>query len=132
MSKNKGNSAETVAADGAVNFTLNKHGVHPASNPNRTSYTIPGNPGNLVIFNSLFADGVAPDTLTLSVPVVSPKADNKEAKAAAAAARVIERAEKAAAREAARLEKARLKAEKAAAVIAAAQAKIDAAAATKQ
>jgi hypothetical protein len=88
----------------STNFTLVKHMSHPNG---RTSYTIPGVSGNLVIFNKLFASGIAPDSLTLDVAVAEPVekvdkaleiANKAAAKAEAAAKRLAEQTAKAAAK----------------------------------
>jgi hypothetical protein len=73
----------------AANFTavINKH--HPNG---RTSYVIPGRTGNIVIFDSLFEGGVAPESITLDAQLVAPlvkvdKAAEKAARLQAAADR---------------------------------------------
>lgn len=108
-----------------MNSTITLHrGDHPG---NRSSYTIPGNAGNVVFFNTLFANGVAPDTITLDCEMVEPKADVKTAKAEAAAAKAIEKAAKAQAKIEAQQAKATAKAAKAAEALAKAKAKVEAA-----
>ena len=114
MSKNKNSELG--------NFTLVKHMSHPNG---RTSYTIEGVTGNLVIFNNLFADGLPPDTLTLNVRVADPVA--KVDKTAEKAERAAERATKAAERLAAQQAKATERAEKTKLAAEAALAKVAAA-----
>lgn len=107
------------------NHTVKLHrGDHPQ---NRSSYTIDGQPGNVVFFNTLFKNGVPPATITFDVEMVAPKADAKEAKAAAAAQKAIEKAAKAEAKIKAAAAKAEAKAAKAAKILADAKAKIEAA-----
>lgn len=131
MSKNKGNSAVAeveisnllTSEVGAANYTLTMHRAdHPG---NRSGYSIPGHPGNMVIFNSLFKDGVPPATLTLNVELVAPKADNKQAKLEAQALKAAEKIAKAQAKAEAAAAKVIEKQEKAAAALAAAQAKVE-------
>lgn len=86
-------ATEVVVPVVEQNFTLKQHMSHPNG---RTSYTIPGVSGNLVIFNSLFAGGIAPPELTLNVAVQSPVA--KVDKSAEKAAKLEEKAIKAAAK----------------------------------
>lgn len=79
-----------------ANRTAIFHSMHPKTGPaSRCSYTIPGVAGNIVIFLSMFKDGVAPPTLTLDVDLAEPKIDNKQAKAEAAALKAQEKAIKA-------------------------------------
>jgi hypothetical protein len=119
-------SVDTTVVTG--NRVATFHSFHPRTGvASRASYTIPGVAGNIVIFLSMFADGVAPPTLTLDADLAMPKADGKQAKAEAAALKAIEKAEKVSAKIAAQAAKAEEKAAKAQAVLDAAQAKIDAA-----
>lgn len=149
MAKNRGNNgeatAETTGAQGEAqpqvasetqapvteNHTLHFKRNHPQ---NRASYGIPGVPGIVVVQRDLVA-GTTPFTsqtdlagmpATIEVPflLVSPKVDNKQAKAEAAAAKAKEKAEKAAAKVEEQRRKAEEKAEKAKAALAAAQAKL--------
>ena len=133
MAKNQnGNTVETAApaTTEQVNFTVQLHRAdHPG---NRSSYTIEGQSGNIVFFNSLFKNGIPPQTLTLSVEMVQPKASNKAEKEAAAIAKAAEKAKKVQAKLDAQAVKAEEKAKKAAdaiakanAVVAAAQAAVE-------
>lgn len=126
-------AGDTTAAP-AANYVLTFKRNHPQD---RCSYGIAGNPGIVVFQRGLIKGalpftsntdlGGLPATITLSCELVQPKADNKTAKAEAAAAKAAEKAAKAAAKiEAAQL-KAAEKAAKAQAALAAAQAKIAAA-----
>jgi hypothetical protein len=124
MKKNQ-DAAETQAIEVLANRTMQYHSQHPKVGvASRVSYTIPGIPGNLVIFLSMFKDGIAPPTLTLDCDLALPKADNKTAKAEAAAAKAQERSDKAAARVAAAAEKLEAKRLKAEEALAAAKAKV--------
>jgi hypothetical protein len=127
--KRNGNTdtVETQVAATSGNFVLTlKRADHPG---NRSSYGVPGNHGNVVFFNTLFANGVPPATITLDVALVDQQA--KVDKSAEAAAKAIEKAEKLAAKLAAQQAKAierQAKAEKAMeaakARVAAAEAKV--------
>lgn len=70
---------QEIPAVPAANFTLKRHMSHPNG---RTSYTIEGQKGNLVIFDSLFMDA-PPAELVLNVEVkpVIPKVDKSLEKA---------------------------------------------------
>ena len=119
---------ETPVAEIGANRTAMFHSFHPrVGTPSRASYTIPGVPGNIVIFLSMFADGVAPPSLTLDCLLAEPKTDNKSARAEAAALKAAERAAKAQARLEASQLKATERAAKAQAAADAAMAKIAAA-----
>jgi len=102
-----------------LTFHKNHKGIY-------SSFRMPGNRGSVNITNSLFIDGVIPQTIqvTCLVPegteVAAPDAAEK---AAAAAAVAQERAEKAAAKAEARVAKANAVAEKAQAAAAAALAR---------
>lgn len=126
--KRNGNtdSVETPVVEtptAAVNYTLTlKRADHPG---NRSSYHIAGQSGNVVFFNTLFANGVPPATITLDVAMVSPTV--KVDKSVEAAAKLIEKAEKAAAKLAAQQAKAVEKQAKADAALAAAKARVEAA-----
>jgi len=130
MKKNNDAAAVSeIPVEVLANRTLQFHSQHPRTGvASRVSYTIPGVSGNVVIFLSMFKDGIAPPTLTLDCDLALPKADNKTAKAEAAALKAQERAEKAAARVAAQAEKAEARRVKAEEALAAAKAKIAAAA----
>lgn len=117
---------ETVQTEG--NRVLTFHSLHPKANPNRASYTIAGRPGNLVIFLSLFADGVAPPTLTLDSLMVTPQVKmGAPEKEAAKLAKQLERAQKAEARIAAATAKAEERKKKAEEALAKARATVAAA-----
>lgn len=108
-----------------ANRTAIFHSPHPKTGvASRVSYTIPGVPGNIVIFLSMFKDGIAPPTLTLDVDLAEPKPDGKQAKAEAAALKAQEKAEKAQARLVAQQAKAVEIAAKAQAALEAAKAKL--------
>lgn len=119
MAKNRGgNGAETAEATSPAseaqpsqsesqtaagpNYVLHFKRNHPQD---RASYGIPGVPGIVVIQRGLIAGTTPftsntdlagmPATITLDALLVSPKADNKTAKAEAAAAKLAERARKA-------------------------------------
>lgn len=142
MSKNKGNgggqdnSVEGTAANvesaapGTVgpNFVLTYRRDHPGD---RCSYGIAGNAGIVVFDKGLFKDGVAPPTITLDCEMVPVKADNKTAKAEAAAAKLAEKAAKAQAKIEAATARAAEKAVKAQEAAAKAQAKAEAVAKAK-
>jgi hypothetical protein len=68
----------TVAEVPEPNFTatLNRND-HPG---NRSTYVIQGTPGCIVVKNSLFANGIAPQTISLDVELVAPKAKASTAK----------------------------------------------------
>lgn len=118
------------------NFTLHFKRNHPQD---RASYGIPGVPGIVVIQRGMvrgttpFASTTdlagMPATITVSVELASPKADNKSAKAEAQAAKLAERAEKAKAKAEAQAAKLLEKQQKAQAALEAAKAKADAVAA---
>lgn len=135
MAKNPSNTAvetveSTTPAQTGTNYTLKLHRAdHPG---NRSSYTIEGHAGNVVFFNTLFANGIPPATLTLDAQLVFPKPSNKEAAAAAKAEKQRLAAIKAQEKLDAQAAKAKEKADKAAAAIAKAQATIAAAAATQE
>lgn len=79
------------------NMRLTYRREHPG---NRCSYGIAGNSGIVVFDKGLFAGSdqpgfTAPATITLDCEMVQPKADNKTAKAEAAAVKLAERAAKA-------------------------------------
>lgn len=115
--------AETPVAG---NRTVLFHSPHPRTGPaSRVSYTIPGVSGNVVIFLSMFKDGVAPKSITFDCELAEPviKADST-AKAEAAAAKAVERAAKAQARVDAASAKATERAAKAQAALDAAKAKL--------
>ena len=114
------------------------HRNHPQ---NRASYVIPGQSGligvqrDLIVGTTPFTSNTdlagMPPTITLGVELVQPKADQSEAKAAAAAAKLVAKAEKATAKLAASQAKAVERQAKADAALAAVKAKVDAAAAPK-
>lgn len=111
-----------------ANRTLTFHSQHPRTGEaDRVSYVIPGVSGNLVVFKSLFKDGIAPPTLTLDVDLAEPKPVVD--KAAEKAARDIERATKLQEKQAASAVKAEEKRVKAEAALAAARKKVAEAAA---
>jgi hypothetical protein len=126
-------AVETTVAS-AANYTLTFKRNHPQD---RCSYGIAGNPGIVVFQRGLFVGaqpftsntdlGGLPNTITLSCEMVQPKADNKTAKAEAAAVKAVEKAAKAEAKIVAAQAKAAEKAAKATAALAAAQVKIAAA-----
>jgi hypothetical protein len=128
-------SGETPAA--TVNFTLVFKRNHPQ---NRASYGVPGVPGLVVIQRDLVAGttpvegqanvntlGGMPEFITVSMPLVSPRSDNKAAKAEAAAAKLAERAAKAQAKADQQAAKLAEKKAKADAALEAAKAKVEAA-----
>lgn len=118
-------AVETTAVAEKANRTAFFHSPHPkVGQASRVSYTIPGVSGNIVIFLSMFKDGVAPPTLTFDVDLAEPKADGKQAKAEAAALKAQEKAEKAQARLVAQQEKAVAIAAKAQQALDAAKAKV--------
>lgn len=123
MAKNK-TATETVASD--TNNTLTYRRDHPG---NRCSYGIAGVPGIVVFDKGMFLDGTAPATIEMDCALSLPKADNKQAKAEAAAAKLAERAAKATAKAEAQTAKLAERQAKADAALAAAKAKVDAAAA---
>lgn len=77
------------------NYTIQYRRDHPGD---RCSYGIAGNAGIIVFDKGLFKDGIAPAEIGLTCEMVQPKADNKTAKAEAAAAKLAEKAAKAQAR----------------------------------
>lgn len=83
----------TSTAPVTSNRTLVFHSVHPS---NRVSYKIPGVPGNVVIFNTMFRDGIAPPTITVDCELAlpQPKVDKSAEKAAKAAERATKAAER--------------------------------------
>jgi hypothetical protein len=93
----------------------------------RCSYGIPGVSGIIVFDMALFVDGIAPPTITMDCSFVQPKADNKQAKLEAQAAKAADKAAKLEARMAAESLKAAVNAAKLAEVAAAAKAKVEAA-----
>lgn len=110
------------------NFTLVYRRQHPGGGSlGRCSYGIAGVSGIVVFDMSLFANGVAPPTVTMDCEFVQPKADNKTAKAEAAAAKAVDKAAKAQAKIEAQAAKAAEKQAKADAALAAAKAKVEAA-----
>lgn len=131
----RGNSGETAPAEtvveatqeaieaGAVsvNHVLTYRRDHPGD---RCSYGIAGNAGIVVFDKGLFANGIAPATIIVDCDMVPVKADNKTAKAEAAAAKLVEKAAKAQAKIEAAQAKAEEKKAKAEAALAAAQAKV--------
>ena len=127
---NKGTAPDTATGP---NHELVYRRDHPG---NRCSYGIGGNAGIVVFDKGLFAGGlepgfVPPPTITVSCDLAPIKADQKEAREAAKAAKVIEKAAKAQEKVEVAAAKAVAKQEKADAVLAAAKAKVDAAAAAK-
>jgi len=128
-------TAEAVAVvETATNYNLTFKRNHPQD---RASYGIAGNPGIVVFQRGLFVGATVPTSnsdpgglpliITLSCLMALPKADNKVAKAEAAAAKVVEKAAKAQAKIEAQAAKAVEKQAKAEAALAAAKAKIEAA-----
>jgi hypothetical protein len=117
------------------NYTLHFKRNHPQD---RASYGIAGVPGIVVIQRGMFAGTTPftsntdlagmPATITLDALLVSPKVDNKQAKAEAAAAKAQEKADKAKAKAEAAQKKIEERAAKAAAALEAAKAKVAAAA----
>jgi len=113
------------------NYVLHFKRNHPQD---RASYGIPGVPGIVVIQRGMFAGTTPftsttdlagmPATITVDALLVSPKVDNKQAKAEAAALKAKEKAEKLAAKVAEQQRKAEEKAAKAKAALEAAQAKL--------
>ena len=111
------------------------HRNHPQ---NRASYVIPGQSGligvqrDLVVGTTPFTSNTdlagMPATITLGVELVAPKADQSEAKAAAATLKAQEKADKAAAKAVAAAAKIEDRAAKAKLALETAQAKVDAAA----
>lgn len=116
----------TAVATPATNNTLVYRRDHPG---NRCSYGIAGVSGIVVFDKGLFLDGVAPPTIEMDCALALPKADNKQAKAEAQAAKLAEKAQKAADKLAAQQAKAAERQAKADAALAAAKAKVEAAAA---
>jgi hypothetical protein len=118
-----------IEAPAAVpNYTLTYRRDHPGGGAlGRCSYGIAGVNGIVVFDYTLFADGKAPATIMVDVPLAQPKPDLKEAKAAAAAQKLIDRAAKATAKIEAAKVKALERQVKADAALAAAKAKIEAA-----
>jgi len=97
---NNGNSNETATETVFYNRTLKFSAFATVVNPTRASYRIAGHPGCLVIERSLFLNpDEVPQELTVSVDLVSPRANVKvgsEEKEAAKVAKAQEKAEKAA------------------------------------
>jgi hypothetical protein len=105
------------------NFTITlKRGDHPQ---NRSSYVVEGQSGNVVFFNTLFANGVPPATITLSCEMVSAVA--KVDKSEVAAAKAVAKAEAAQAKLDKQAAAALAKQAKADAALAAAKARVEAA-----
>lgn len=105
------------------NFTIVlKRGDHPQD---RSSYTVEGQSGNVVFFNTLFASGKPPATITLSCEMVSAvaKVDKDEVAAAKAVAKAVAAQAKLDKAQAA----AQAKLEKQVAIAAAAKARVEAA-----
>jgi len=117
---------QTEVVEVKGNRTAFFHSAHPKiGTPSRVSYTIPGVSGNIVIFLSMFKDGIAPSTITFDCELVEPKAETgKQAKEEAAAFRLQERADKAQAKLVVQQEKAQAAAAKAQASLDAAKAKL--------
>ena len=113
--------AQPEATSAPVNNTVPFYRLVPKNEPHdRVGYVIPGVPGCIVIHLSMFKDGVAPTSLTLTCdgqPVQLAEAKVKvtdAAKAAAAAIKAQEKLDKAQAKiaaQAAKAEAARVKAE---------------------
>lgn len=118
---------------GGPNFVLTYRREHPG---NRCSYGIAGNSG-IVVFDKGLIQGsdqpgfTMPPTITLDCQLVPIKADNKTAKAEAAAAKLVERARKAQEKIEVAAKKAADRQAKADAALAAAKAKVEAANALK-
>lgn len=111
------------------NYTLTYRRQHPGGGPaGRCSYGIAGVSGIVVFDMGMFADGIAPATITVDCPLALPKADGKADKAAIAAAKLQAKADKAAAKVLADQAKAEERAKKATAALDAAKAKLAAAA----
>lgn len=117
----------TPATTPATNYTLTYRREHPG---NRCSYGIAGNAGIVVFDRGLFADPAFKGDIIVDCALVPVKVDNKQAKAEALAAKLVERAAKAQAKIEAAAAKAKERQEKADAALAAAQAKVAAATAT--
>lgn len=113
-----------AAAQATSNFVLVYRRDHPG---NRCSYGIAGVPGIVVFDKGLFADGVAPASITLDCAMALPKVDNKTAKAEEAARKAQEKADKAAKKLEESQRKAKERAQAAADKLAKAQAKLAAA-----
>ena len=137
MKKNNGNngnndSNETATETVSANRTLKFSAFATVANPTRASYRIPGHPGCLVIERSLFANpDEVPQELTISVDLVSPRANIKvgsEEKEAAKLAKAQEKAEKAALKLEEQKAKLQAASAKAMAALEAAQARAEAAA----
>lgn len=134
MAKDKGGATTgpqavpTPAAPAAApttNFTLEYRREHPG---NRCSYGIAGNAGIVVIDRGLLADPAFKGPITVDVALVPVKADNKQARAEAQAAKLAERALKAQQKIEAAAAKAKERQDKANAALEAARAKVAAAA----
>jgi hypothetical protein len=132
---------ETPVVVDTANYVMLRHnnGGHPDG---RASYTIPGVKGNMVIFPTLFLDGLFPPNLRLftvteagdlvPVKLASPRPKvTDEAKAIAAALKLQEKADKAQAKLVEAAAKAAEKAEKEAKAVEAAKARIVAAQAAR-
>lgn len=80
-------AAKPVVAEQPVvagNYTITLH--NPAHPGNRSSYTIPGRAGSVVIANTLFKDGKPPASLILGCEMVAPQAVAPKVVAPAASA----------------------------------------------
>lgn len=128
---------QSEATTPAVNMVAVFKRNHPQ---NRASYGIPGVPGIIVVQRDLVAGttpvsatgtelGGMPAELNFGVALASPKVDNKQAKAEAAALKAKEKADKAAAKVLAQQAKAEEKAAKAKQALEEAQARAQKAAA---
>lgn len=115
---------EQEQAQPVTNHTLVYRRDHPQ---NRCSYGIAGVPGIVVFDKGLFANGVAPETITLDCVLTEVKEDKKVARATAQAAKLQERATKAQQRIELATAKAKERQEKAEAALAAAKARLAAA-----
>lgn len=119
--------ASAQAAQPTTNNILTYRRDHPGE---RCSYGIAGVPGIVVFDKGLFADGVAPPTITLSCLLALPRPDKKAEREAARVAKAEEKARKAQERLVAQQAKAVERQAKAQEALAKAQAKAAAATST--
>lgn len=125
MTNDNSNNSDSGAVATSSNFVLTFRTNHPK---NRVSYGVAGVTGIVVFDLNLFADGVAPPTITIDAELKAPKVASTTAKAEAAAVRAAEKLAKAQAKADAAAAKLAEKAAKAQAALDKAQAKVDAAA----
>jgi hypothetical protein len=136
--RNKADRRDTDAPEGSTEgtsqattqVTENKVLTYRRDHPgDRCSYGVAGVPGIVVFDKGLFADGVAPPTITLDCLLALPKPDKKEEREAARIAKLAEKEEKAKIKAAAAQAKAEERQKKAAEALAKAQEKLKSAAA---